>query len=56
VEHPTAVLTSLKQGPGGDTSQRIPQEHLLSAQEARNFTVEAVFLEQPKWIDFDYLF
>ncbi|EKM79120.1 hypothetical protein AGABI1DRAFT_128283 [Agaricus bisporus var. burnettii JB137-S8] len=43
-------------GPGGDTSQRIPQEHLLSAREARNFTIEMVFLERPHWIDFDYLF
>ncbi|KAH8826863.1 pectin lyase-like protein [Flagelloscypha sp. PMI_526] len=41
-------------GPGSDTSQRVPQTHLLSEEEASNFTVPKVFLEQPKWIDCDY--
>ncbi|KAF9453118.1 carbohydrate esterase family 8 protein [Macrolepiota fuliginosa MF-IS2] len=43
-------------GPGGNTTQRIPLEHLLTAQEAKDFTVGGVFLEHPKWIDFGYLF
>ncbi|KAJ7591378.1 pectin lyase-like protein [Mycena floridula] len=43
-------------GPGGNVSQRIPLEHILTAEEASNFTVERVFLEKPKWIDSTYLF
>ncbi|EJF60997.1 pectin lyase-like protein [Dichomitus squalens LYAD-421 SS1] len=42
-------------GPGGNTSARIPLEHILTKEEAKNFTVEKVFLERPKWIDFEYL-
>ncbi|KAK7464914.1 hypothetical protein VKT23_006122 [Stygiomarasmius scandens] len=43
-------------GPGGDTSDRIPLEHILTAEEASNFTLDKVFLENPDWIDFEYLF
>jgi len=43
-------------GPGGDTSDRIPLEHILTAEEASDFTLDKVFLEHPEWIDFDYLF
>ncbi|KAF8895115.1 pectin lyase fold/virulence factor [Infundibulicybe gibba] len=43
-------------GPGGNTSARIPLEHLLTAAQATQFTVDGVFLEHPKWIDFDYRF
>ncbi len=43
------------QGPGGNTSQRVSQEHILSAQEAHDFSIEGVFLERPRWIDFEYL-
>ena len=42
-------------GPGGNTSSRIPLEHILAKQEAANFTIDEVFLERPKWIDFDYV-
>ncbi|TFK93312.1 carbohydrate esterase family 8 protein [Polyporus arcularius HHB13444] len=42
-------------GPGGNTSARIPLEHVLTKQEAGNFTIDKVFLERPKWIDFDYV-
>ncbi|TFK33326.1 carbohydrate esterase family 8 protein [Crucibulum laeve] len=42
-------------GPGGNTSARIPLEHILTAEEAKNFTIDKVFLEHPKWIDFGYL-
>ncbi|KAF8817178.1 carbohydrate esterase family 8 protein [Phlegmacium glaucopus] len=43
-------------GPGGNTSARNPVEHILTPDEARNFTINKVFLEHPKWIDFKYLF
>jgi hypothetical protein len=43
-------------GPGGNTSERVPIEHLLTAREARDFTIDGVFLEHPHWIDFNYLF
>ncbi|KAJ7163023.1 carbohydrate esterase family 8 protein [Mycena filopes] len=43
-------------GPGGNTAQRVPIEHQLTAAQAKNFTVDGVFLEHPKWIDFTYLF
>ncbi|KAF7332541.1 Carbohydrate esterase family 8 protein [Mycena kentingensis (nom. inval.)] len=43
-------------GPGGNTSSRAPIEHILTATQARNFTVDKVFLERPTWIDFEYIF
>ncbi|KAJ7205990.1 carbohydrate esterase family 8 protein [Mycena pura] len=43
-------------GAGGNTSARVPIEHILTAAQARNFTVDGVFLEHPEWIDFEYLF
>ncbi|KDR82405.1 hypothetical protein GALMADRAFT_237699 [Galerina marginata CBS 339.88] len=43
-------------GPGGNTSARIPLEHILSSKQAQDFTVDKVFLERPKWIDSEYLF
>ncbi|KAH9850232.1 carbohydrate esterase family 8 protein [Lenzites betulinus] len=42
-------------GPGGNTSARIPLEHILTDDEAKAFTVEKVFLERPAWIDYDYV-
>ncbi|KAF5336302.1 hypothetical protein D9758_014482 [Tetrapyrgos nigripes] len=42
-------------GPGGNTSKRIPLEHILTPEEARNFTIDKVFLEHPGWIDFEYI-
>jgi hypothetical protein len=41
-------------GPGGNTSARWAGEHILTTQQAKNFTVEKVFLGQPKWIDYTY--
>ncbi|KAI0671108.1 pectin lyase-like protein [Trametes maxima] len=43
-------------GPGGNSSARISLEHLLTDEEAKNFTIEKVFLERPSWIDFDYVY
>ncbi|KAJ7134232.1 carbohydrate esterase family 8 protein [Mycena epipterygia] len=43
-------------GPGGNTSKRVAIEHILTAAQISNFTVDGVFLEHPKWIDFNYLF
>ena len=42
-------------GPGGNTSERISLEHILTRQEANNFTIDKVFLERPKWIDYEYV-
>ncbi|KAI0629825.1 carbohydrate esterase family 8 protein [Trametes polyzona] len=41
-------------GPGGNTSARISLEHILTDEEARNFTIDKVFLGRPDWIDFEY--
>lgn len=50
------ILTVAPSGAGGDTSHRIPLEHLLSDEEARKFTIPLVFGErQPSWIDFSYI-
>ncbi|KAF7299447.1 Carbohydrate esterase family 8 protein [Mycena indigotica] len=45
-------------GPGGNTAGRVSVEHILTAADvkAQDFTVDGVFLEHPKWIDFEYLF
>jgi hypothetical protein len=43
-------------GPGGNTSVRIPQEHILDVVQAKKFTINKVFLERPKWIDYEYVF
>ncbi len=40
-------------GPGGNTAKRV-SDHILNDEQASEFTIEAVFLETPKWIDFDY--
>ncbi|KAF7296659.1 Carbohydrate esterase family 8 protein [Mycena chlorophos] len=44
-------------GPGGNTSERVAIEHLLTAADvvAEDFTVDGVFLEHPKWIDYSYI-
>lgn len=42
-------------GPGGNTSQRV-SDHILTAAEANDFTIEKVFLGTPRWIDFEYVF
>ncbi|KAJ7243738.1 pectin lyase-like protein [Mycena rebaudengoi] len=43
-------------GPGGSTANRVPIEHRLTAEQAKPFTIDGVFLGHPKWIDFGYLF
>ncbi|CAK5269838.1 unnamed protein product [Mycena citricolor] len=43
-------------GPGGNTKSRVGIEHILTASQVSNFTVDGVFLEHPKWIDFNYIF
>jgi len=42
-------------GPGGNTTARVPIDHILTPSQARYFTLERVFLERPRWIDFEYL-
>jgi len=42
-------------GPGANATLRLPIEHFLTDQQALNFTVDKVFLEKPKWIDYDYI-
>jgi len=41
-------------GPGGNTSSRVPIEHILTTDEAAKFTLENVFGGRPEWIDFEY--
>ncbi|KAF9221521.1 carbohydrate esterase family 8 protein [Gyrodon lividus] len=43
-------------GPGANNSARVPIEHILDSAETENFTIEGVFLEKPKWIDYEYLY
>ncbi|KIJ62685.1 carbohydrate esterase family 8 protein [Hydnomerulius pinastri MD-312] len=43
-------------GPGGNTTARVPQDHILTYTQAQNFTLEDVFYGTPSWIDFDYLY
>jgi len=50
------VLIVVSKGPGGNTSQRVPEEHFLSEEDARNYTIDAVFMGQPEWIDVEYQF
>ncbi|KAI0696166.1 pectin lyase-like protein [Cytidiella melzeri] len=40
-------------GPGGNTTARV-SDHILTDAEALEYTVNKVFLERPKWIDFEY--
>jgi len=41
-------------GPGSNTSQRV-SDHILTPAQASDFTISKVFLETPKWIDFEYV-
>ncbi|KAI9462267.1 carbohydrate esterase family 8 protein [Boletus coccyginus] len=41
-------------GPGGNTSVRVPQDHILSAEQAKKYRLKQVFHEAPGWIDFGY--
>ncbi|KAJ3552755.1 hypothetical protein NM688_g3987 [Phlebia brevispora] len=40
-------------GPGGNTTLRA-SDHILDYQQSRAFTIEEVFHERPRWIDFAY--
>ncbi|GLB45534.1 putative pectinesterase [Lyophyllum shimeji] len=42
-------------GPGGNMTARIPIEHILTAEESEEFTLQKI-LGRPEWIDFEYLF
>ncbi|KAG6860417.1 hypothetical protein C0995_011411 [Termitomyces sp. Mi166 len=42
-------------GPGGNTTARVPVEHILTAGEAQHFTLNKI-LGHPSWIDFGYRF
>lgn len=46
-------LNVYRTGPGANTSKRV-SDHILTAAEAMNFTIEGVFLETPAWVDFTY--
>ncbi|KAG8214700.1 pectin lyase fold/virulence factor [Butyriboletus roseoflavus] len=41
-------------GPGGNTSARVQQDHILGSEQAQIYTLEYVFSGKPKWIDSEY--
>lgn len=41
-------------GEGYDASKRLPAEHILTAEEAEEFTVKKVFGGKPCWVDWSY--
>ncbi|KAG1869025.1 carbohydrate esterase family 8 protein [Suillus subalutaceus] len=41
-------------GPGGSTSARVAEDHILTSTQASSFTLEEVFGGIPAWIDFNY--
>ncbi|KAN0087677.1 carbohydrate esterase family 8 protein [Tylopilus felleus] len=41
-------------GPGGNTSSRISQDHILDLEQAKTHTLQSVFQETPRWIDAGY--
>lgn len=41
-------------GPGSSTSARVPQDYILSSDEAQKHGLKHVFHETPGWIDFGY--
>ena len=47
------ITIYLTLGPGANTSERV-SDHILTDAQAENFTIEKVFLEKPKWIDYAY--
>ena len=55
IEHYQSVdIHDLVLGPGGNTTARVSLEHFLTDEEAKEFTIEKVFLETPGWIDLEY--
>ncbi|KAF8843253.1 hypothetical protein BDN67DRAFT_964632 [Paxillus ammoniavirescens] len=43
-------------GPGGNNIARVPVEDILDSADTENLTVEGVFLEKAKWIDYENLY
>lgn len=44
-------------GLGGNLTDRVAAEHFLTKSEVEaSFTLEKVFLEPPKWIDYTYTY
>ncbi|KAF8558296.1 carbohydrate esterase family 8 protein [Imleria badia] len=41
-------------GPGGNVSARVPEDHILSSEQAQKYGLKHVFHETPGWIDFGY--
>lgn len=41
-------------GDGYDASKRLPAEHILTSEEAKEYIVEKVFGGKPHWIDWSY--
>jgi hypothetical protein len=41
-------------GPGGGTSARVKQDHILTSEQAQSFTLEEVFGGTPAGSDFNY--
>jgi hypothetical protein len=50
------LLNGHNSGSGANDSARVPVEHILNSAEAESFTLTGVFLEQPPWIDYDYIY
>lgn len=50
------VITRAKDdvGPGGNTSARVQEGHILTSAQAQGFTLEHVFGGTPHWADFKY--
>jgi pectin methylesterase-like acyl-CoA thioesterase len=41
-------------GEGYDAAKRLPATHILTAEQAKEFTVEKVFGGKPRWVDWSY--
>jgi hypothetical protein len=48
------LILTLLAGPGGSTSARVAEDHILTSEQASSFTLEEVFDGIPAWIDFNY--
>ncbi|KAG1743204.1 carbohydrate esterase family 8 protein [Suillus paluster] len=52
---PLTTPSLIQYGPGGGTSKRVAQDHIMTSEEVdKYFTLEEVFFETPAWIDFKY--
>ena len=50
----STYILHLRAGPGANITGRAPIEHFLTDRQAKDYTIDKVFLEKPKWIDFEY--